>query len=66
MKIEQCGFCGRFFRGTEFVTDTELDTLKREIDKGLIKLYDEEGKKIDLGYCPEANAEAQWEGQNDI
>ncbi|MEK6879273.1 MAG: hypothetical protein AABY22_06665 [Nanoarchaeota archaeon] len=59
MKIERCGFCGRFFRGVEYVSDEELDTLKRDKDVNFFVLYDHDGKKIELGYCPEAYAEEQ-------
>ena len=60
-QIECCGFCGRFFRGKEYLSDSELATLKRDKDVNFFVLYDHDGKQIELGYCPEVNAEAQYE-----
>ena len=46
--IIRCGFCGRYVRGLEYVPDDELD----KIDKEILA-------KTPLGYCPNANGEAQ-------
>ena len=47
-KLERCGFCGMFFRGVEYVPDEELDNIEKEVLNN-----------IPLGYCPNANNEAQ-------
>ena len=64
-RIERCGFCGRFFRGKEYLLDEEISKLKRDKDVNFFVLYDYNDKQIELGYCPEANAEAQYEQQSD-
>jgi len=47
-KIERCGFCGSFFRDIEYLTAHELNTIPQsELDA------------VPLGYCPNAQEEAQ-------
>lgn len=43
----------------------ECDKLKQDGDKDFLQPYNYQDKKIELGYCPEANAEAQYEQQSD-
>ena len=46
-KLERCGFCGQFFIGLEYLTVDELNSTPKE--------------RLDaapLGYCPNAEAEA--------
>jgi hypothetical protein len=45
-KIEMCGFCGRYFRGNEYLTTEELNKISKE-----------ELDNAPLGYCPEAQQE---------
>lgn len=50
MKIERCGFCGRFFQGKNYLTSEELN-----------KMNQDELNKAPIGYCPEANYESEQE-----
>jgi hypothetical protein len=45
-KIERCGFCGRYFRGTEYLEEQEA-----------YAKADFEHQITPLGYCPEAEME---------
>jgi hypothetical protein len=47
-KLERCGFCGRYFIGNELLTDEEVK-----------KLHPESIKNAPMGYCPNAQGEAQ-------
>ena len=47
-KLERCGFCGRYFIGNELLTDEEVE-----------KLHPESIKNAPMGYCPNAQGEAQ-------
>jgi hypothetical protein len=49
MIVEQCGFCGRYFRGLEYLTEEEL--------RDYFSCDDYEKPK--LGYCPNAIREAE-------
>ena len=48
MKIERCGFCGRFFRGAEYLSAEELNKTKEEVLN-----------KVLHGYCPNAEGEQE-------
>ena len=45
-KLERCGFCGVYFRGSENLTDEEIK-----------KLSEKELNEAPLGYCSNANQE---------
>ena len=48
-KIERCGFCGSYFKGLEYLTADELKAIPQaELDK------------VELGYCPNAQAEENF------
>lgn len=47
-KLERCGFCGSYFRGNEYVDADELN-----------KLTKKELNNAPMGYCPNANYEAE-------
>ena len=49
MKVEQCGFCGRYFRGLEYLSPEEVNDYFR----------DDDYEKPPLGYCPNAQQENQ-------
>ena len=52
--IEQCGFCGRFFRGLEFIDIEELKTIDQN-----------ELNKASMGYCPDAPIEAGYNQEDE-
>jgi hypothetical protein len=46
-KLERCGFCGSFFVGTSYLTVGQLNDLPEDVLNN-----------APLGYCPNAQAEA--------
>ena len=47
MKLEQCGYCGRYFYGGSYATEEEVNE----------HFSDEDYEKPALGYCPNARQE---------
>jgi hypothetical protein len=47
MKLERCGYCGAFFRGSDYLTPEEVNGLEPQ-----------ERVSTPLGYCPNAQAES--------
>jgi hypothetical protein len=49
--LERCGYCGRYFRGKDFLSAEEL-----------IKTSTDDLGDAPMGYCPDAGYEAQEAG----
>lgn len=52
--IQRCGFCGRYFQGDKFLTQTDIDEV-------LVNGDSDDIYSAGLGYCPDAPGEQEDE-----
>lgn len=51
-EVRRCGFCGRYFRGVDYLSDDEVNAVLHTADVL-------NGEEVPLGYCPEALRECE-------